>query len=139
MLAVHSKPLCRLMPHYRGLLNMKVLLLVFMTLGLTVYGQLIIKARALVHNGMGGREFLLAMFLDPWVLSGLAAAVMASAAWMLAVRDAYVSVIYPMMALSFVLVPLLASFLFGEPLRGSQVLGWGLIVAGLSLSGLVHW
>jgi uncharacterized membrane protein len=127
------------MPHYRGLLNMKVLFLVFMTLGFTVYGQLIIKARALVHSGIGGRDFLFAMFLDPWVISGLAAAVIASAAWMLAVRDAYVSVIYPLMALSFVLVPFLASYFFGEPLRAGQVVGWGLIVAGLSLSGLVHW
>ena len=118
---------------------MKVLFLVLTTLGLTVYGQLIIKARALVHHGIGGREFLLAMFLDPWVISGLAAAVVASASWMLAVRDAYVSVIYPLMALSFVLVPLLAALLFGEPLRTAQVLGWGLIVAGLSLSGLVQW
>jgi uncharacterized membrane protein len=126
------------MLHYRGLLNMKVLLLVFTTLAFTVYGQLIIKARALVHHGVAGRDFLQAMFLDPWVISGLAAAVLASASWMLAVREAYVSVIYPLMALSFVFVPLLAALLFGEPLRGAQVLGWGLIVAGLSLSGLLQ-
>jgi uncharacterized membrane protein len=118
---------------------MKVLLLVAVTLGLTVYGQLIIKARALVHQGPRAGDFLFAMFLDPWVATGLCAAVMASAAWMLAVRDAYVSVIYPLMALSFVLVPLLASYLFHEPLRATQVFGWALIVIGLGLSGLVEW
>jgi len=115
---------------------MRILLLVSVTLGLTVYGQLVIKARALTHHGAAGGEFLLAMLLDPWVISGLAAAIMASAAWMLAVRDAYISVIYPMMALSFVLVPLMASFLFGEPLRVGQIMGWVLIVAGLSVAGL---
>ena len=108
---------------------------VFLTIVLTVYGQMAIKARALeLSRAAQGREFLWSMFLDPWVLSGLAAALAASATWMLAVRTANLSAIYPVMALTFVIIPILAVVAFGERLAPVQLVGIALIVVGVALA-----
>lgn len=116
---------------------MTTYLYVFLTIGLTVYGQIIIKARAVSHAAnREGSGFLLSMFLDPWVLSGLMAALLASATWMMAVRSAELSLVYPIMALTFILVPVLAVLIFGERLTGIQMTGLFLIVVGVGLSAL---
>jgi multidrug transporter EmrE-like cation transporter len=78
------------------------------------------------------------MCTDPWVLSGLAAAVAAGCFWMLAVQESDLGYAYPFMALSFVLVPLGASVLFGEPLPLLQLSGLALIVTGVALSALAR-
>jgi len=110
---------------------------VFLTIALTVYGQIVIKARATIHSASAeGVGFLSAMFLDPWVLSGLAAALTASATWMMAVRGAELSVVYPIMALTFIAVPVLAVVIFGERLSGLQMAGLFLIVIGVSLAAV---
>jgi uncharacterized membrane protein len=116
---------------------MKTYFFVFLTIILTVYGQIIIKARAIQHTtGSENISFLLKMFLDPWVISGLLAALSASATWMLAVQSANLSAIYPLMALTFVLVPLLAVFFFGEHLKLTFWFGVASIIIGISLTVL---
>lgn len=112
-------------------------------LGFTVYGQLVIKARALAHAGSAVAaserlHYLVAMFTDLWVLSGLAAAVLAGCCWMLAIERLDIGFAYPIMALSFVLVPLGSTLLFGEPLPKTQLLALLLIVAGVTLSTLTR-
>jgi multidrug transporter EmrE-like cation transporter len=107
------------------------------TLLLTVYGQLVVKARALLHAGAPS-PYLLLMFTDIWVLSGLGAAVAAGCFWMLAVRQSDLGYAYPFMALSFALVPIGASVLFGERLPLIQLAGLALIVAGVTLSALAR-
>lgn len=103
---------------------------------MTVYGQIILKARALSHStDDGGMHFLMKMFLDPWVISGLLSALAASAAWMMAIRIADLSLMYPVMALTFVIVPILAVLLFGERLSTVQVFGLVFIIVGVCLTG----
>src|SRR4051794_36242270 len=107
-------------------------LLLFAVLALTVYGQLMIKARAVVHTtdavGVQGKlHYLFLMFTDIGVLSSLGAAVLAGVCWMLVVQRLEVGYAYPFMALSFVLVPLGSTVLFGEPLPGLQWIGLTLI------------
>jgi multidrug transporter EmrE-like cation transporter len=118
-------------------------LLVFAVLTLTVYGQLIIKARAIAHavpvsEGAGKLQYLFAMFTDIGVLSGLSAAVLAGVCWMLAIEKLPVSYAYPFMALSFVLVPIGSLVLFGEKIPPIQFLGLGLIVAGVTVSAFTR-
>lgn len=106
------------------------------TLLLTAYGQLMIRARAVALSPPGGDRaaYLRAMMLDPWVWSGLIGAVFASICWILALQRMSVTLAYPFMALSFVLVPLGALWLLREPVSPVQWLGSGLIVAGVALS-----
>jgi len=118
-------------------------MLLFAVLALTVYGQLMIKLRALVHapeiaGGAGRLHYLAAMFADIWVLSALAAAVLAGACWMLAVSRLEVGYAYPFMALSFVLVPIGSAVLFGEPLPGVRLIGIALIIGGVTVSALAR-
>ena len=106
-------------------------------LSLSVYGQLAIKSRSIVHvaqRSEGGLPYLRAMFTDIVVLSGLAAAVAAGCCWMLAIQRLDLGYAYVFMALSFVLVPLGSVVLFREIVSVQQMAGIGLIVAGVALS-----
>jgi drug/metabolite transporter (DMT)-like permease len=115
---------------------------VLAALALTVYGHVVIKARILVHAttvAVADRgAFLLAMFFDPWVISGFLAAVAAAASWMLALRDAELTFLFPFMALTFVLVPLFAHLLFGEKINLFQIVGFLFIVGGISLATIAR-
>ena len=116
---------------------MKSYLFATITILLTVYGQLILKARSLTHsNESSGIHFLALMFLDPWVMSGLIAALLASATWMMAIRYEHISVIYPFMSLTFIIIPLMAVYFFKEHLNVQQVLGMLFIILGISLAAI---
>lgn len=122
---------------------MQSALLLFAVLALTVYGQLVIKSRALVYaakasGAIGKVHYLAAMFTDVWVLSALTAAVVAGGCWMLAVSRLEVGYAYPFMALSFVFVPLGATLFFGEPLPTTQLIGIMFIVAGVTISAIAR-
>jgi multidrug transporter EmrE-like cation transporter len=123
--------------------QMRSTLLIFAVLALTVYGQLIIKARALTHAAETAvlpskLHYLLAMLTDYSVLSGFAAAFLAGICWMLAIERLDLVFAYPFMALSFVLVPLGSTIFFGEMVPPIQWLGLGLIVAGVTVSALAR-
>ena len=107
---------------------------VALTILLTVYGQLVLKWQAsLAPPPAGGHlvAYVVGMFLRPWVLSGLVAAFLASACWIVAVSRFELSRIYPYMALNFVLVGFLAVPFFGESLSTPKVVGLMLVIAGL--------
>jgi multidrug transporter EmrE-like cation transporter len=111
-------------------------LFVALTILLTVYGQLVLKWQASLAppSPAGGGAlamYVVQMFLRPWVLSGLVAAFLASACWIVAVSRFPLSKIYPFMALNFVLVGLLAVPFFGESLSTSKLAGLLLVIAGL--------
>lgn len=108
---------------------------IFATIGLTVYGQLIIKWRILqfgsLPEGLSQTlQFLFKLFLDPLILSGFFAGFLASLAWMAAMTKFDLSHAYPFMSLNFVVVLLLSGWLLSEPLSLQKVVGVGLIVAG---------
>jgi multidrug transporter EmrE-like cation transporter len=102
----------------------------------TVYGQLVLKWR-LSHKGVLPEEFaakltfLFRAFIDPYVLSAFAAALIASFFWMAAMSKFQISVAYPFMSLAFALVLLFSALLFHEPVTIGKVLGIGLICAGI--------
>ena len=108
----------------------------FGTIAFTVYGQLILKWRigrygVLPEDLLDKIVFLLKLVLDPFILSGLLAAFVASLFWMAAMTKTDVSYAYPFMSLSFVLVFILAVVMFDEPFTLHKLVGLGLIVAGI--------
>ena len=87
-------------------IKIRAIFLLITVLALTVYGQLVIKARALAYSADGAIEankwaYLKAMLTDVGVLSGLVAAALAAIAWILAIERLDVGFAYPFMALSF--------------------------------------
>lgn len=105
------------------------------TIGLTVYGQLILKWRITqfgpLPTGLTEKlKFLIFLLLDPAIFSGFAAAFLASLAWMAAMTKFDLSHAYPFMSLNFVVVLLLSGWLLSEPMTIQKALGVGLIMLG---------
>jgi multidrug transporter EmrE-like cation transporter len=106
------------------------------TILLTVYGQLVIKWQV-----MGAGEFpdattdklwfLARLLVNPWVISGLAAALLAAISWMAAMTKLDLSHAYPFTSLGFVLVTLASALLFNEPVTGPKIAGITLICLGI--------
>ena len=92
---------------------------VFGCLFLTVYGQLILKWRLSMKGQMpaeafGKLTFLFHALLDPFVISGFAAAFVASLFWMAAMTKFEITQAYPFMSLAPAIVFMLGVFLLGE-------------------------
>lgn len=110
-------------------------LYILATVLFTAYGQLIVKWRVVKHGALPVEpiakfKFLLQLLLDPAIMSGMVAAILASLAWMAAMTKFELSHAYPFMSLNFVIVLLLSGWLLSEPVTAQKILGVGLIVAG---------
>ncbi len=108
---------------------------IFITIGFTVYGQLILKWRIVKYGAfptdiLGKLKFLFTLILDPGIFSGLIAAVLAAFAWMAAMTKFDLSHAYPFTSLSFVIVLLLSGWFLNEPISFQKILGIGFIVLG---------
>lgn len=108
------------------------------TIGLTVYGQLIVKWRIarlghLPPSISAKLTYLVNLLADPWVLSAFGAAFLAALCWMAALSRLEISRAYPFMGLSFVIILLLSSPLFGEALTPAKVIGVALVIAGIAV------
>lgn len=106
------------------------------TVLLTVYGQLVIKWQVLKagvfpEDGSEKIWFLLHLVLNPWVISAFLAALLASVTWMAAMTKLQLSHAYPFMSFTFVLVLVLSSLIFHEPVTWPKMAGMALIIAGV--------
>jgi multidrug transporter EmrE-like cation transporter len=111
-------------------------LFVFITVFLTVYSQIVIKWQVVAAGAFpvdaGERIWFLAkLLLNPWVISALAAGLLAVVSWMAAMTKLELSHAYPFMSLAFVLVLVLSAWVFHEPITAPKLIGLALIVAGL--------
>lgn len=109
---------------------------IFLTIALTIYGQLVIKwqVSSVGAPPPGAWEkvtFIAHLLLNPWVISGFAAAFLASLCWMLTLTKFQLSFAYPFMSLTFVGTMVLSSFLFAEVLTPARWAGMLLLVLGL--------
>lgn len=93
---------------------------------LGVGGQILLK------SGASG-ETLLAQFLAPQSIIGLALYFAAALCYMYALRKIPVSVAFPSVSLSYVLVALLGFWLYGEPITLSKLAGIALVCCGVFL------
>ena len=106
------------------------------TVALTVYGQGIVKWR--VDDAANPPpdvrrqlEWALDLAVQPWVLTAGIAVVLGSLAWLAALAQLDLSVAYPLLSVSLVLVVFLGVVAFGEPLGAPKIAGALLVVAGL--------
>ena len=92
-----------------------------------VAGQLLLKTGA-----ERSRDFL-GQFLDPFTIFGLGVYALAAVLYIVAIKRLPVSIAFPSVALSYVLVAIVAHFLWGEPLGIAQFAGIALIGGGILL------
>jgi small multidrug resistance pump len=94
---------------------------------LGVMGQILLK------TGAERSSDITAQFLDPFTLSGFAVYVLAAAFYIVAIKKIPISVAFPSVSLSYVLVAFAAHRMWGEPLGLSQLAGMTLIMGGILL------
>ncbi len=93
-------------------------------------GQILFKKAALAA---GTRPFLIGI-QNGWTFAALILYGAATALWISILRTTPLSQAYPFAALGFVIVPLAAYLVFGEPIDARYVLGVVCIVAGILLT-----
>ena len=111
-------------------------LLVFITVFLTVYGQIVIKWQVVAAGAMPEATpdrigFLVKLLLNPWIISGLLAGLLAAVSWMAAMTRLELSHAYPFMSLAFIGVLVASALVFHEPVNAWKIGGLVLITLGI--------
>jgi len=120
-------------------MTFSVFLLLVTSIGLGAVGQLLFKgaARQLPSFAeLGLLRLILTLFTTPLILGGFCCFFVSSVLWILALRAINLSLAYPMVALSYIIIFIGSYYLFGEPLNIRHWLGALLIVGGIVL---INW
>ena len=118
----------QLIPYYLYILG---------TVAFTVYGQLILKWRITRYGPLPEMasekvDFFLKVLLDPFILSGLFSAFIASLFWMAAVTKFDVSFAYPLITAGLTLITvIMAITVLNEPISFNKMVGVLFIVMGV--------
>ena len=112
---------------------------IFGTIFFTVYGQLILKWRIGKYGELPLELsekllYLAKLFLDPFLISGLASSFVASLFWIMAMTKFEISYAYPFMSLAFVIVLIFSVFIFKETLSIYKIVGLVFIVMGIVIT-----
>ena len=117
-------------------MSTRTLALLLSSIVLGAGGQLMFKAasRSLpAFSELGALRLLYTMFTTPVILAGFFCFFISALLWIVALRSVPLSVAYPMVALSYVIIFVGSHFLFMEPLSWRHWGGAALIVAGILL------
>ena len=95
-------------------------------------GQLSLKEGVLRSPSLAGN---ISVLFNPYVLGGLVAYFIAALFYIHALKQIPVSVAFPTVSISYVLVALAAHYLWGEPFARAQYLALALIGTGVFLLG----
>ena len=116
----------------------KSIWLILIAVVLMTYANVVLKVRITALGGGSSASWLsyiLSMMLDPWILSAVIAAIVTGILYVIALRQLELSVVEPLFALVFVLVPLAAVLILGEHLPPRRIVGLVLIFVGVILVG----
>ena len=117
----------------------RALLLVFFCTLIGAISQILIKVGATLLAHQVAHPGLIAaavgMFTNPWLFSGYALYGVSAVLMVLALRDGELSLLYPVIALTYVWVALLSFVIFHESVGAFKMAGIGLIVAGVAVLG----
>jgi undecaprenyl phosphate-alpha-L-ara4N flippase subunit ArnE len=109
------------------------LLLVLVACLLTCLGQ--IAQKYAVENWRGQASTWTEKLRSPWLWLALASLGSGLLVWLLVLQRLEVGIAYPMLSLNFVLVTLVARFVFHETIDRQHWLGVALVIGGVVLLG----
>ncbi|MCH7472333.1 EamA family transporter [bacterium] len=112
------------------------LVLLLVSIGLGAGGQLMFKGAASAmppFAELGLWRLLAAMFTTPLILSGFTCFFISAVLWIIALRSVPLSIAYPMVAMSYIIIFTGSYFFFSEPITWKHLLGALLIVSGVAL------
>jgi drug/metabolite transporter (DMT)-like permease len=109
------------------------------SIALGASGQLLFKSAARTlpafgNLGLGG--LVVKLLTTPPILAGFACFFISSLLWIFALRQVPLSIAYPMVALSYIIIFVGSAVLFGESVSWRHWVGALLIVAGIALINL---
>jgi drug/metabolite transporter (DMT)-like permease len=107
------------------------ILVIVTTAGLSI-GQLLFKRGALAVNANADQGLI--AWINLPLISGVALYAVCTIAWIGALRLLPLRLAYPIAALSYVIVPLLAHVFLDEPLTARTMLGGAVIIAGVIIA-----
>jgi drug/metabolite transporter (DMT)-like permease len=116
----------------------KSIWLILIAVVLMTYANVVLKVRITALGGGSSASWLsyiLSMMLDPWIWSAVIAAIVTGLLYVITLRQLELSVVEPLFALVFVLVPLAAMLILGEYLPPLRIVGLVLIFVGVILVG----
>jgi drug/metabolite transporter (DMT)-like permease len=114
----------------------RVLALLLTSIVLGASGQLMFKGASRLlppFSELGLVKLLLTMFTTPLILGGFACFFISSLLWIVAIKNTPLSVAYPMVALSYIIIFGGSALLYGEAVGWRHWTGAGLIVGGILL------
>lgn len=95
-------------------------------------GQILFKlSAARLETDAGLAAAARSLVLNPWLAAAALLFIAATVGWVGVLRSAPLSIVFPLNALSFVFVPVLARILLGEAISAQTVAGSTLIIAGI--------
>jgi drug/metabolite transporter (DMT)-like permease len=113
-----------------------IYMLLLMIVVAASFGQVFLKlAVQTIASGATVFSAATSLLTDWRFLVGVGLYALTSVAWLVALQSLPLSRAYPALALTFVLVPMLAKLLLGEQVALVDVLGMLLIVIGVSIVG----
>ncbi|HUE19758.1 MAG TPA: EamA family transporter [Stellaceae bacterium] len=107
-----------LMPYYAAL---------FGGILLGVVGQILLK------TGVLGAANIMVQLFSPYTILGIGAYGCAAFLYLIAIRKIPLSLAYPSVAVSYVVVAVIAHFFWDEPLNAGKLAAIALILAGVAL------
>lgn len=108
-------------------------LLILISIALGAFAQIAMKlgSSQVAAGGMSLAAQLLKYFTNIPILSGFVLYALSAVVWIFALSRVPLSIAYPMVALSYVLVVFLSWLLFHEPVSAMRILGLALIMVGV--------
>jgi len=103
---------------------------IFLVVGGIAFGQVLFKISS---RGFAAGESMVKSLINPYLLGAFFLYGGCTVLWVYLLRDVDLSKAYPVFALSFLIVPILAWALLGEGFSKFSIYGAGLILAGVYL------
>ncbi|MEP7276474.1 MAG: EamA family transporter [Betaproteobacteria bacterium] len=101
---------------------------------LLAVGQLLFRVAAQQWHVEGWSLATARSFLSPTMLAALAIYGAATVLWVLVLRTTPLTLAYSLFALAFVVTPLMAHFVLGEPMGARTLIGAVIIVVGVVIA-----
>jgi multidrug transporter EmrE-like cation transporter len=111
------------------------LLLVFLCTLVGAAAQMLIKEGATTVKQPGFLGAVIAMLTNPPLFAGYCLYGLNTILMVLALKDGELSLVYPVIALTYVWVELVSIFVFHEPMNVFKAIGITVIVAGVAVLG----
>ena len=115
-------------------MSLKGLLLVLGCIVLIAPGQLLFKSAAAQWRLDGGAWLAVRSLASPAFIAAIVLYALATLLWVYALRIVPLASAFPLYALTFLVVPLVAHFVAGEPLTPNVLIGGAVIIAGVAIA-----